>query len=126
MYLISVIIPAAIIVLIGALTLNPFVKITQIDLNLILTIPIYRITYSLVNYLILFLTILFIKNRKLYFHTLDEVDKKTKTISIISILLGFFVLVLQLIIMAYYTNELPVIISILSFITLFSYIILSI
>ncbi len=124
--LISVIIPAAIIVLIGALTLNPFVKITQIDLNLILTIPIYRITYSLVNYLILFLTILFIKNRKLYFHTLDEVDKKTKTISIISILLGFFVLVLQLIIMAYYTNELPVIISILSFITLFSYIILSI
>ena len=124
--LISVIIPAAIIVLIGSLTLNPFVKITQIDLNLILTIPIYRITYSLINYLILFLTILFIKNRKLYFHTLDEVDKKTKIISIVSILLGFFVLILQLIIMAYYTNELPVIISILSFITLFSYIILSI
>ena len=123
--LLAVIVPSAILVLIGSLTLNPYVKITQIELNLILSIPIYRITYSFINYIFLLLTSLFIKNRKLYFTTLDEFDKKTKIISIISILLGFFVLILQLIIMAYYTNELPIIISILSFITLISYIFIS-
>lgn len=124
--LISVILPTMFIVLIGALTLNPFVKITQIQMELALLIPIYRISYSFINYIIIFLIILFIKNKNIYLNILDEFDKKTKFILIVSILLGFFVLVIQLLIMAYYTNNLPVIISFLSFITLISYMSISI
>ena len=124
--LLSMIIPTMLVVLIGALTLNPFVKITHVELDLILVVPIYRISYLMINYTILYLIILFIKNRHIYLNVLDEFDKKTKFILIMSLLLGLIVIVIQILIMAYYTNELPIIISFLSFITLISFMVISI
>ena len=123
--LLAVFLPTIIFVLIGALTVNPFVKLLHTTHDIALSVPIYRISYVALNHLILFLIILFIKNRKIYLNILDEFDKKTKVIIIIGLLLGLFVLVLQTFIISYYTNELPIIISILSFITLISYIFIS-
>lgn len=119
--LLAVIIPTAFFVLVGTLTLNPFVKITHLEYEIARFIPIYRLTYITINYSILFLIILFIKNKNIYLNLLDEFDKKTKFILITSLLLGLFVIVIQLIIIAYYTNELPVIISFLSFISLIAF-----
>lgn len=124
--LLAIIIPAMFFVLIGSLTLNPFVKITQLDFNLAKSIPIYRIPYATINYLIMFLIVLFVKNKNIYLKVLDEFDKKTKLILIISLILGLSVLALQTLIITYYTNELPIIISILSFITLIAFMIMTI
>lgn len=124
--LISIIIPTMVMVLVGTLTINPFVKLTNLEQDMALIIPILRMSYSLINYIILFLIGIFIKNKNIYLNILDEFDKKTKLILIACILLGLLVLVIQILIMAYYTNELPIIISLLSFITLISYIIISI
>jgi two-component system sensor histidine kinase AgrC len=74
----------------------------------------------------MFILTLFIKNKNIYLNILDEFDKKTKIILISSIILGLIVLIIQVIIMAFYTNELPIIISFLSFITLISFVILMI
>lgn len=124
--LLAVIIPTIIQVLIGALTLNPFEKITQVNFDEARLIPIYRLPYMLINYTIMFFIILFIKNKNIYLNILEEFDKKSKIFLIISLMLGLFVLILQIIIMAFYTNELPIIISFLSFITLLSFVILMI
>ena len=122
----AVLLPTIILVLIGSLTLNPFAKITKIDFDTARIIPIYRISYAIINYIIMFLTILFVKNKNIYLNILDEFDKKSKIILLSSIILGFFVLIFQIIIMAFYTNELPIIISFLSFITLIAFVILMI
>ena len=78
-----------------------------------------------VNYIIILLLIIFFQTRNTYINVLDEFDKKTKLVLITGLLLGLFVLILQTVIISYYTNELPVIISLLSFVTLISYIIIS-
>ncbi len=124
--LVSVIIPTMITVLIGTLTLNPFAKIIHLDFDIARLIPIYRISYVTINYIIMLLIILFLKNKNIYLNILEEFDKKTKFILIVSFLLGLFVLILQILITAYYTNELPIIISFLSFISLISFIVMSI
>lgn len=120
--LLAIILPTIIFVLIGTLTLNPFVKIINMDYDIAQLIPIYRFSYMTINYIILDLIILFIKNKNIYINFLEEFDKKTKIILIINLLLGLFVLYLQTIIIAYYTNELPVFISILSFLALILFI----
>lgn len=119
--LISVFMPMMIMVLIGALTLNPFLKIIHLNQDIALLIPIYRLSYTFINYLIIFFIILLIKNKNFYLNILDEFDRKTKLTLILGLILGVFVLILQTFIMSYYTNELPIIISFLSFITLISY-----
>lgn len=119
--LIAIIAPTIIMVLIGSLTLTPFVKITHINHEIARTIPIYRISYISLNYVILFLVIQFVKHKNVYLNLLDEFDKKTRFILMLSILLGVLVIVIEIIIIAYYTNELPIIISFLSFISLIAF-----
>ena len=124
--LLAVIIPTMITVLIGALTINPFVKIAKIEQDTLLVIPIYRLSYSLINYFIMTLVILIVKNKNIYLNIIDEFDRKTKLILILSVLLGLFVFILQVVIMAYYTDSLPIIISFLSFISLVAFMVMSI
>lgn len=119
--LLAVIIPSMITVLIGTLTLNPFVKMTTLSFDTVLFIPIYRAIYSLINYFILLLIILFVKNKNIYLKILEEFDKKTKFILICSIILGLFVLGLQIYITTFYTDNLPIIISVLSFFSLIAF-----
>lgn len=124
--LVAVIIPTMIMVLIGTLTLNPFFKIIHMDYLIAILIPIYRLAYTFINYMILFLVILFVKNKNIYLDILEELDKKTKFILVTSVLLGLLVLAIQMFITAYYTNELPITISLLSFITLIAFIVINI
>ena len=124
--ILSVIMPTIAFGLIGTLVLNPFVKIINMDYNIAQFIPIYRLSYLGISYIILSVLIIFIKYKNIYLNTLDELDKKTKFMLIISFILGLIVLCVQLSITVYYTNTLPIIISILSFICLLAYFSISI
>lgn len=117
----AVILPTIIFALIGTLALNPFVKIINMDSSIILVIPIYRIIYAIITYSIFSLIILFIKNKSIYLNVLDELDKRTKFILVTTFILGIIVLGVQLTITVYYTNTLPIIISLLNFICLLLY-----
>lgn len=117
----AVFIPIIIFALISTLVLNPFIKLNNIDYNATATIPIYRLECILIIYCTALLVLLLIKNKNIYLNILDEFDKKTKLTLLFTLILGIFVLCTQLFITAFYTNELPVIISVLNFICLLAY-----
>ncbi len=124
--LIALISPIITFSLVVLFALNPITKISHLDYAIAQTIPIYRISFLLFTYFLIFLIILIIKNKNLYFNILDEFDKKTKIILAVSLLLGIVALSTQLSIIEHYTNELPIIISFLSFLSLIAFVIMSI
>lgn len=119
--ILAILIPTIIFALISTLILNPFIKIHNIDYNATITIPIYRLSYLFIVYVIILAFLLIIKNKNIYLNILDEFDNKTKLTLIFTFILGLFVLCTQLFITAFYTNELPIIVSILNFICLLAY-----
>ncbi len=124
--ILTVILPTIIYALIGTLILNPLIKLIGIEYEIAQYIPIYRISYLFISYTISALIIIFFKHKKIHLNILEELDSKTKSILLINILLGIIVLIIQLIITVYYTSALPIIITILSFISLLAYFIISI
>lgn len=119
--ILAILIPTIVFALISSLLLNPFIKINNIDYNAILTIPIYRLTYLSIVYVIILALLLIIKNKNIYLNILEELDKKTKLILSLTFVLAVLVLCVQFIITFYYTDILPIPISIMSFICLLSY-----
>lgn len=124
--IVALVMPTIIFGLIGTLVINPLVKIIGIDYNIAQTIPLYRVIYLLCSYTLSYILTLFIKHKNIYLRIVEELDKKTKFTLIITFILGFIVLAIQLAITVYYTNTLPLIISFLSFISLLAYFIINI
>ena len=112
--------------LIGILILNPFLQIFKITYEITETIPLYRILYLIIFYLMVYLIIFFmkLKNLKLYF--IDNLDKKNKIILIINFITGILAVYLQIVIIFYYISDLPIIFTILSFISLLAYFVINI
>lgn len=119
--ILSIFIPIIIFALINSLILNPFIKINNIDYNSIEIIPIYRLSYLFITYFFILIILFVIKNKNIYLNLLDEFDKKTKLILLFTFVLAILTLTIQFIIAFYYTDILPISISIMSFIALLSY-----
>ena len=100
----AIVIPTMIYALICTLVLNPFVKIANIEYAVGQYIPLYRLSYLLVCYIISTLLILIIKHKNIYIKVFEGLDKKSKTIFIINLVLGILVLGVQLIITITYNN----------------------
>lgn len=124
--ILAVIIPVIMFALIGSLVLNPLVKAINIDYQIASNIPIYRITYILASYLVVAIFILILKHRNIYLKVLDDLDKKSKIILIANFILAITVFGIQAVIISFYYNYLPVIISFLGFLSLLAYFIISI
>ncbi len=123
---IGVIIPTILFALIEGLTLNPYLSAFKITYEQITTIPIHRISYSLITYTFIYITIFFIKHKDFPIYLLDILDKKTKLTIFINVVLALFALVLQAFVTVFYIDVLPLIITFLSFITLLIYVSVSI
>lgn len=125
----SLIIPSFIFGLLNTLIQNPYLRIFNIEPDKFITIPIYRIPYLAILYLGMFLVNLFLRKfRKIKFNLdlLDDLDKKPKLILTINIGLGFLTLCIQLITTAFYIDIVPIIMSILNFVLLVAFLVLSI
>ena len=108
--------------LVGTLIMNPYFTLFNITYEQSETIPIYRIMYLVLVYLIVFCLILLLKLKKYKIELPDyEIDKKSKHVLFINISIGFITLIIQLIITIYYTDTLPIIITFLSFLSLLAY-----
>lgn len=121
--LIATLLPAIIFALTGSLILNPYLTILNINYEQAETIPIYRLSYMLLIYLLISIIIYLIKYRKKYLKliVLDDIDKKTKHITITNLIFGILVLIIQAFISVYYIDKLPVVITFLSFLSLLAY-----
>ena len=122
----AILIPVVIFALISALIFNPFVKILNIEHSVALYIPIYRLLYLTISFSFSFIIIFLLKYKHVTINVLEELDKKTKSIILLNLFLGFIVLIVQLIITVYYINSLPIVITLLSFISLLAYFAISI
>lgn len=112
--------------LIGILILNPFLTIFQISSSELTTIPIYRISYILIIYCISSIEILIIKFKDLKFNFSSDIDKKNKIIIISNLCFGIITIIIQSITLFYYVDTLPIVITLLNFISLLAYFALSI
>lgn len=118
---IALIAPSFVFALIGGLLSNPFLKMFNITYEQVTTIPIYRYFYLLISYFFLFIIDLLLKSKKAVITILDEMDKKNKTIFFINLCFGFIAVILQLFLTVYYINALPIIITIISSLSLLAY-----
>lgn len=124
--LISSICSLAIFSLIGFLILNPYITMLHISSDDLANVPIYKIGYLLLMYSISFIVIFILKRRNLKILLFEDIDKKSKIVIIINFILGFITLIIQICILFYYIDTLPILITFLSFISLLSYLAISI
>lgn len=117
--------PSIIFNLLGDLLLKPYILLLKISYEQSKTIFIYRIPFVSMLYLIVYITLLMVKNKKITINIFDSLDKKTKFFIITSFLLGILSLFFQGIIINNYSDILPIQFTIINFIFLFSYFSLS-
>lgn len=122
----AIIISAIIYTLIGILIVNPYLTLLQISSDQLDVVPIYRFFYLLTIYSIILIISLIVRNRKLNLNFLEDTDKKNKYIILGNLILGLFTLIIQSVVIFYYINSLPILITFLSFIILLAYFCLSI
>ena len=122
----SVVISLIILNLLGALALNPYITILNITSEQLNTIPIYRIFYILIIYILLVACIFLLRYKNISLKFTEDIDNKTKYIILANLLLGILTILVQSIILFYYVDKLPIIITFLSFISLLAYFCISI
>lgn len=101
-----------------------YLKIFNLAYESLMNIPIYRFVSTLTIYLILYLIYKLIKYIKFNIN-LDILSKKNKILFIVSAILGLCVIGTQLYLISYYSDSLPVIITLVSIFGLASYLFLS-
>ena len=74
--LLGIVLSALIFALIGILISNPYLTLLDISSTEIETVPIYRIGYLLLIYLLLLIISITIKYRNLYLEIIEDLDKK--------------------------------------------------
>lgn len=115
--------------LINILLQKPYITLLNINTDTVANIPIYKFSFLILVYVSVFIILLFLKkfkNIKLSLDLFDTLDKKTLRILYVNLFIGFLTLGLQLIITAFYVDIVPYIITLLSFILLIAFLVLSI
>ncbi len=118
---ICVVISGIIFNIIGALVLNPFLRISQITTTDLYETPIYRFAYITLIYTIISIIYFLLKNRNIRISFVDTIDKNTKLIIIANILLGVLSIVTQSIMLFYYVDTMPILITFFNFIMVLTY-----
>lgn len=119
--IIATVFPVIVLGLIVSLFTNPYLTLLNISSEQLVSIPVYRLGFLFIIYGILTVLILIIKYRKFTLNLLEDTDIKTRFIIFLNVIFGFIALITQGIIIFYYVDTLPLLISFLSFIFLLAY-----
>lgn len=124
--LISLVVYVATFGIISTLTLKPYITFFNITAEQLSSIPIYYIGHLLVTYAINCILIIILKCKKIIINVSEDIDTKNKNIIFANFIFGCLALLLQACIIFYYINNLPILITYLSCISLFAYFAISI
>ena len=108
---------------------KPYITLLGITAEALTTIPIYKLSFLMILYFSIFILLLIFKNFRninFSFDLFDSLDKKTLRILYSNLFIGFLTLGIQLINTTFYMDIVPYIITLLSFILLIAFLILSI
>lgn len=125
---ISLVISVFILSLVNILLQNPYLTVCNISFETYVNTPIYRITYLIILYTLLYILCLLLKNfqkAKFTLDLLDTLDKKTLMILTSNLIVGFITLCIQLFITQFYIDIVPLIITLLSVVSLISFFMIS-
>lgn len=117
-------VPMAICVVLELFLLKFYLKIFNIPYDYVMTVPLHRVCFTLFVYLCVYLIYKLIKYVKFNIN-LDILSKKNKILFIVNSILGLCVIGTQLYLISYYSDSLPVIITLISIIGLAGYFFLS-
>ncbi len=106
---------------ISTLILNPYLTIFKINAEQLSSIPIYSIGHLLFMYSISYILILILKIKNIKIDILEDIDKKNRNIILTNFIFGIITLIIQGFITFYYVDNLPIIVTFLSFISLLAY-----
>ncbi len=124
---ISSIIPSFILGILNTLLQNHYLTLFNIDPTKFISTPICRIPYLVILYSCMCLINVLVKRfRQINLDLIDSLDTRTLIILIINLCIGFLTLCIQLIVTTFYIDIVPIIITVLNFILLASFLLLSI
>lgn len=123
--ILAMLIPLCTFSICGMLVLNPFLKFFSINSSYLDTIAIYRIIYICLLYIILIILIYALKVKNSKINLNENITNRNKFIILFNLFLGIFTLVIQLIIIIFYINTLPIYITFLSSISIIAYLFIS-
>ncbi len=123
--IVAMVMPLVIFGLLNSLLLNPFLKITNQTYESGINIPIYRASYLLLTYIIMFLIVLILKHIKIKTNFNLYLDKKTLSVILVNLILGILTLMIQAFLNFYYINTIPIIFTLFNFGLLFAYFFIS-
>lgn len=104
----STFIPFVTFALTNTLILPLYIKIFSITSNTIENIPIYKFTYNLFIYLLIWIILVLTKNKNVSLKEIFSFDRKTNITIFSSLTIGLFVLCIQTFLTYYYINILPI------------------
>ena len=115
--------------LMNILLQNPYMTLVNISFEEFANIPIYRFSFLILIYSIIFVSLIVIKkfkNIKFSFDLFDGLDNKTLRLLYANLFVGLLTLILQLILTTFYADIVPITITIISFALLIAFLVLSI
>lgn len=113
--------PSIVFSLLGVLITNPFFSIFNITNDELVSIPIYRICFSIIMYLLAFLIGFSLKHKNFKIHILDNLDKQNKYIILLNFLFGIVYIIIQMFLTFNYADILPFEYTFFNFICLLTY-----
>lgn len=112
--------------LINILILNLYISLFSISSEQLEYTPIYKIIYWIFTYCSSFVLIFILKKKNIEIKILEDIDDKNKKIIFLNFLSATITLVVNAYISFYYIDILPLVVTVFSFISLLSYLIISI
>ena len=122
---ICTILPTATFAIVGILALKPILLFFHITVTQAQFTPIYKILYLTILYILVFIIIKILQNKDIHLFFNEDLNSKDKKIILINFILGFLNLCVQLMVTAFYTDVLPLVITFFSFISLLAYFLIS-
>lgn len=122
----AIIIPSIIFALIVSLFSNPYIRILGITYDQSQIIPLCKISFIIFVYFIVFIIIRLLNYKNTKIINLELLDSKTKKTLILNIIFGILILFVQATLIAFYLDSLPILYTLLSFLSLLAYFTLSI
>lgn len=123
--LMAVIIPNIIFVIVSIILHNIFIALFNLPTILLATIPIYKISFSLMTYLIIYLLYRFLKSSHINISLIDNMKRKNSFILTINFIIGIIAIGIQSYISALYSDLLPFYVSLIDISILLIYFIFS-
>ena len=102
-----------------------YLSIFKITKEIVMSIPLYRISYTLSIYLCIYIVYKIINFFKFHFN-LENMTKKNKILFIINTLLGILAIGTQFYLISFYSDKMPIGITIVSILSLLAYFFISI